>query len=124
MFAVGRIWIVAQPVESVAVSGAPYTQPYGSPSTYTSAPEMENPRVSETWNRAVIGPRLVAGVGENFTPSMISRFGRLTCATWMAEPPCAFAGAIRLVSAVFAVLVPVAFFAATCTSSVWATLAE
>jgi hypothetical protein len=125
MCTVGRIWIVAQPVESVGVSGEPYTQPYGRPRTYTSAPEMENPRVSDTWKRAVITPRLVAGVGENFTPSMMSRFGRLTWATEMAAPPWVdFAGAMRPVSAVFAVLVPFAFFAVTWTSSVCATSAE
>src|SRR5579864_248658 len=70
-------------------------------------------------------PRVVAGLGENFTPSMINRFGRLTCETWIAAPPWAdFDGAMRSVSAVLAVLDPVAFFAVTCTRRVWATSAE
>jgi hypothetical protein len=125
MFRVGRTWIVAQPLESVETSGEPYTQPYGRPRTYTSAPEIENPRVSDTWNRAVIGPRPLAGLGENFTPSMTSRFGRLTCETLMTAPPwAALAGRMRSVSAVFAVLVPLAFFAVTWTSSVCATSAD
>src|SRR5436305_11524332 len=125
MFRVGRIWIVAQPVGSVGTSGEPYTQPYGSPSTYTSAPEMEKPRVSDTWNLAVIGPRVVAGVGENFTPSMTSRFGRLTCATWMAAPPwAALAGAMRSVSEVVALPAPLEFRALTWTRIVCATSAD
>ena len=79
MFRVGRIWIVAQPVESVAVSGAPYTQPYGSPSTYTSAPEMEKPRVSETCTRIASGPlREATRLGEKRTPSTTSRAGGAT----------------------------------------------
>src|SRR5438552_4726545 len=86
---------------------------------------MENPRVSETWNRAWIGLLDVAGFGVNWTRSTTSRFGRLTCETRIAAPPCAdFAGAIKSVSAVVATLDPLEFVAVTCTRSVWATSAE
>ena len=73
----------------------------------------------------MITPRVVAGVGENFTPSMISWFGRLTCVTEMAvPPPWPLAGAMRSVSAVLAVLEPAAFFAVTSARIVCATSAD
>jgi hypothetical protein len=59
-----------------------------SPCLCLPAPEIENPRVSDTWNWVVIGPRVVVGLGENFTPSITSRSGRLTCETWTAAPRC------------------------------------
>src|SRR2546423_1169465 len=72
-----------------------------------------------------MGEREVPGLGLTCPRPPTSRFGRLTCATAIAAPPCVdFAGAIRSVSAVVAELEPFPFEAVTTTRSVCATSAE
>src|SRR6266516_6184873 len=77
-FRVGTIVMVAQPVWSVRTSTPVRAHAYGRPVTLTSASRTTLPRVSETWKRPTSVLRLVIRFGVNFTPSMISRAGKLT----------------------------------------------
>ena len=78
--------IVAQPEVSVGCSGAFCVQPYGRPSTYTSAPLIVRFCVSVTLNFAVIG-ECRPGLGEKKMPEMFRRSGGLTFETGVELPP-------------------------------------
>lgn len=75
---VGEIVTVAHPVWSVRTSALPRAHAYGRPVNLTSTSRTTLPRVSDTWKRPTNALRVVSRLGVNFTPSMISRSGRVT----------------------------------------------